>query len=92
MFFAGVGRVEFRELPEHSCPGGDLLLCVVHMGQGLAVLVVVGDVREVLASCAVLRVCEAGVVGVQLRTVRQNLIRESVQVTDSTGEPGHRIC
>lgn len=91
VFLAGMRRVQLGELPEDCSPGGDLLLGVVHVRQGLAVLVVVGDVREVLAARAVLGVGEPGVVRVQLRAVRQNLVCEPVQVADTTREPRDRV-
>lgn len=36
VFTAGMSRVQSLQLPEHRAPGGLLLLCVLHHGNGLA--------------------------------------------------------
>lgn len=50
-----------------------------------------GDIGELLAPGSVDRVGEAGMIGVELRAIRQDLIGEPVQVSDSSREPGDRI-
>lgn len=92
VLFAGVCGVQLRKLPKDSAPGGNLLRRVVNVWQRLPVLVVVRNVREVLAPSSVLWVGEARVVGVQLRAVRQDLVGESVQITNTPREPWYRVC
>lgn len=90
VFSARVCRIKFRQLFKDGAPSGDLLLAVIHMRERLSVAVVVGNVGEVLPPGTVLGVREARVVGVQLGPVRQDLVRETVQVTDTPREPRDR--
>lgn len=85
----GVGLIELRKIPEDNAPGLDLLLGVIHMGQGLAMLVVVRNVGEVLATLAVFRIGKTRMIGIQLRSVAQNLIGETIQIAYTPREPGH---
>lgn len=87
---AGVFGEKLGELAEHFPPGLRLFGSVVHVRQRLTVLVVVREVGEVLPPGAVLFVREARVVRVQLGAVREDLVRETVQLTDATREPWHR--
>lgn len=89
VFAAGVRLVQLGQIAKDDAPGLDLLLRIVHMGQLLAVLVVVGDVREVFAPLAVLGICEAGMIGIQLGTVAQDLIGEAIQIAYTPWEPRH---
>lgn len=89
VFAAGVRLVELGQIAEDDAPGLDLLLGVVHVGQLLAVLVVVGDVRKVFAALAVLGICEAGMIGVQLGAVAQDLIGEAIQIAYTAWKPRH---
>ena len=57
-----------------------------------SLLVVEGDVGEELSPLAVDGVGEAGVVGVQLVSVGQDLMSELVQVLLGPGEPRNGIC
>jgi len=85
----GVGLVEFRKVPEDNAPGLDLLLGIIHMGQGLAMLVVIGNVGKVLATLAVFRIGKARMIGIQFRAVAQNLVGKTIQVAYTPWEPGH---
>lgn len=53
----------------------------------LSVFIVVGDVSEVFTTLSVHGIGEAGVVSVQLRSVGQNLVGESVELADASREP-----
>lgn len=89
VFAASVRLVELGQIPKDDAPRFDLLLRIVHMRQLLPVLVIVGNVRKVLATLAILGICEARMVRIQLRTIAQNLIGEPVQITYTTWKPGH---
>lgn len=89
VFAAGVRLVELGQIAKDDAPGLDLLLGVVHVGQLFAVLVVVGDVRKVFAALAVLGICEAGMIGVQLGAVAQDLIGEPIQIAYTPWKPRH---
>lgn len=92
MLFTGVCGVQFGELLENHAPSSDLLFGIVYVGERLAMLVIVGDIGEVLPTSTVSRICEARVVRVQFCAVRKDLVRKSVQITDTTWEPRYSIC
>lgn len=82
--------IQRRQIVEHLAPRARLLLRVVHTRQLLAVLMIERNIREILAPIAVHLIGEARMIRVQLRTVRQNLIGEPVQITDTNRKPRHR--
>lgn len=92
VFFAGVSGIKGGELLENLRPGFDFLLGVIDVGQRLTVFVVVSDVREVFPASAVNGVCKSGMIGLEFSSVRQDLVGESVEVSDSSWEPRNGIC
>ena len=54
--------------------------------------VVERDISELLPPLPVDGISESRVVGVQLRSVRQDLVGELVQVLDRLGEPRNGVC
>lgn len=89
MLPAGVRDVELGQVLEDRPPRLNLFVRVVDMGQRLPVPIVVRQIGKVLATGTVDGIGEAGMVRVQFTSVRQNLIGESIEVPDTTREPGN---
>lgn len=84
--------VELCQILEDNLPRLSLLVGVHYVRQRLSMAVVVGQIGKVFASSPVHGIGESRMIGVQLTSVGEDLIGESVQLSDAPRKPWYGSC